>query len=74
MNYPRGPALRDWGGGGDLMTARVSMLLKSRASPDMLPSLFPSWSGRGHISTPVVSVRRLVEDLSVKSNGIYSDQ
>ena len=25
------------GGGGDLMTARVSMLLKSRASPDVLP-------------------------------------
>ena len=24
-------------GGGNLMTARVSMLLKSRASPDMLP-------------------------------------
>jgi len=21
--------------------------------PDMLPSLFPSWSGYGHISTPV---------------------
>jgi len=28
----------------NLMTARVSMLLKSSASPDMLPSLFPSSS------------------------------
>ena len=28
-----------------LMTARVSMLLKSRASPDILPSLFTSRSG-----------------------------
>ena len=27
------------------LTARVSMLLKSRASPGMLPSFFPSWSG-----------------------------
>jgi len=26
-------------------TARVSMLLKSRRVSDMLPSLFPSWSG-----------------------------
>ena len=34
------------------MTACVSMLLKSRV-PDMLPNLFPSWSGLGLISTPV---------------------
>ena len=32
--FPSAPCLA---GGGDLMTARVSMLLKSRASPDMLP-------------------------------------
>ena len=31
--FPLGPCLA----GGDLMTARVSILLKSRASPDMLP-------------------------------------
>jgi len=32
--FPSAPCLA---GGWDLMTARVSMLLKSRASPDMLP-------------------------------------
>jgi len=33
--FPSAPCLAR--GGGDLMTAHVSMLLKSRASPDMLP-------------------------------------
>jgi len=33
--FPSAPCLA--GEGGNLMTARVSMLLKSRASPDMLP-------------------------------------
>ena len=33
--FPSEPCFVGWG--GDLMTAHVSMLLKSRASPDMLP-------------------------------------
>jgi hypothetical protein len=33
--FPSAPCLA--GGGGNLMTAHVSMLLESRASPDMLP-------------------------------------
>jgi len=33
--FPSAPCLAE--GGGDLITARVSMLLKSRATPDMLP-------------------------------------
>ena len=32
--FPSAPCLA---GGGDLMTARVSILLKSHASPDVLP-------------------------------------
>jgi len=44
----------------NLMTARVSMLLKSHAS-DMLPSLFPSWSGLGLISTQENRHRGLYE-------------
>ena len=39
--FPSAPCLA---GKRNLMTARVSMLLKSRASLNMLPSLFPSWS------------------------------
>ena len=35
--FPSAPYLVEGGGVGNLMTARVSMLLKSRASPDMLP-------------------------------------
>jgi len=34
--FPSAPCLAG-GEGGNLMTARVSMLLKSHASPDMLP-------------------------------------
>jgi len=34
--FPSAPCLAG-GGGGNLMSARVSMLLKLRASPDMLP-------------------------------------
>ena len=39
--FPSAPCIAR--GGGDLMTARVSMLLKSRV-PDMLPSLYHSWT------------------------------
>jgi hypothetical protein len=35
--FPLASCLAGEGGGGDLMTAHVSILLKSRASPDILP-------------------------------------
>jgi hypothetical protein len=41
--FPSAPCLA--GKKKNLMSPRVSMLLKSRALPDMLPSLFPSCSG-----------------------------
>ena len=39
----------------NVMTARVSMLLKSRAFLTCFRAiLFPSWSGQGLISTPLI--------------------
>jgi len=50
MNFLRCLALQE----KNLMTAHVSMLFEIVLIPDMLPSLFPSWSGYGLISTPVI--------------------
>ena len=58
--FPSAPCIA---GKKHLVTARVSMLLKSRASPDMLPNLFPSWSGKGLICTPVGTARNRPEQL-----------
>jgi len=46
--FPSVPCLS---GGKKNLTARVSMLLAR--VPDLLSSLFLSWSGKGLISTPV---------------------
>ena len=37
LEFSSAPCLAGGEGGGNLMTARVSMLLKSRTSPDLLP-------------------------------------
>jgi len=34
--------------------------------PDMIPSLFPSWSGYGLISTPVLTSSSKVSDMFVR--------
>ena len=48
-DFPSAPSLA---GGGELDdNSRVDVVEIARV-PDMLPSLFPSWSGYGLISTP----------------------
>ena len=51
--FPSAPYLA--GKKKNLMTARVSMLLKSRTSLTFLRDFFPSWSGKGLINTQVLT-------------------
>jgi len=50
--FPSAPCLARRGGGGLDDSSRLNVVEISRF-PDILPSLFPSWSGQGLISTPV---------------------
>jgi len=49
--FPSVPSLA--GGGGLYDSSRLDVVEIARL-PDMLPSLFPSWSDQGLISTPVL--------------------
>ena len=49
--FPSAPCLL---GGGELDDSSRPDVVEIALVPDMLPSSFPSWSGYGLISTPVV--------------------
>ena len=52
--FPSAPCLAGGGGGGGLDDSSRLDFAEIARDPDMLQSLFPSWSGLGIISTPVV--------------------
>jgi len=55
--FPSAPCLAGGGGVALDYSLRLDVVEIARV-PDMLPSLFPSWSGEGLISTPGTRVRR----------------